>query len=104
MQLSGTSLEWLLDTIANSDVESVQRKLLSTLIGYHWHKRCFRAGTLAIAPLLGRRVILEVRLRAGLSLTDDVWYITSLYLAGTLHITHAHLLVLPTPLRTVRSA
>jgi hypothetical protein len=60
LALPGTSLEWLLDTVANSAEDSSQRKLLSTLVSYHWHKRSFLPGALVVMPLLGRRVILQV--------------------------------------------
>ena len=60
LQLPGTSLEWLLDTVAHSAADSTQRQLLSTLVGYHWHHRCFLPGNVVVMPLLGRRVLFEV--------------------------------------------
>jgi hypothetical protein len=60
LTLPGSSLEWLLDTVAHTDSESSQRKLLGSLICHHWHRRCFSPGAVAVMPLLGRRVLLEV--------------------------------------------
>lgn len=59
--LSGTSLEWLLETVVECAVDDVQRQLLGALVAQHWHKRCFRCGMVVVMPLLGRRVLLEVR-------------------------------------------
>lgn len=60
LTVPGTSLEWLLDTVAHTSTDSSQRKLLGSLICHHWHRRCFSPGAVAVMPLLGRRVLLEV--------------------------------------------
>lgn len=62
LSLSGTSLEWLLETVVDCLADDVQRQLLGALVAHHWHNRCFRCGTIVVMPLLGRRVLLEVRL------------------------------------------
>lgn len=59
--VSPASLEWLLDTVANSGADADSRAVLQSLLLSHWHQRYFTPGTLAVAPLLGRRVIFEVR-------------------------------------------
>jgi hypothetical protein len=60
LQIPGTSLEWLLDTVANSPDGNMQKELLSALVAHHWHQRCFVEGAIAVVPLLGRRVLLQV--------------------------------------------
>eukprot|EP00892_Ulva_mutabilis_P001769 jgi/Ulvmu1/11593/UM079_0037.1 len=61
-QLSPASLEWLLDTAANSGADADSRAVLQSLLLSHWHQRYFLPGTLVVAPLLGRRVIFELLL------------------------------------------
>lgn len=62
-KLSPSSLEWLLDTVTNSSADAASRAVLQKLLLSHWHLRLFAPGTLAVAPLLGRRIIFEVRSR-----------------------------------------
>lgn len=59
--LSGTSLEWLLETLSQSSPGDPNLQLLSQLAARHWHRRRFLLGNIVALPLLGRRVLLEVR-------------------------------------------
>lgn len=64
-KISPASLEWLLDTVTNSGTDADSRAVLQKLLLSHWHLRCFTPGTLAVAPVLGRRILFEVRFRHG---------------------------------------
>lgn len=66
--LSGTSLEWLLETLAQSAPGDPNLQLLSQLAARHWHRRRFLLGNIVALPLLGRRVLLEVRALGSLGL------------------------------------
>ena len=57
---SGTSLEWLLHTVAESAPDSLQRSMLCLLVASHWHRRSFCEGAVSVVPLLGRRILLQV--------------------------------------------
>lgn len=62
-KISPASLEWLLDTVTHSGADADSRAVLHKLLLSHWHLRSFTPGTLAVAPVLGRRIIFEVRFR-----------------------------------------
>ena len=62
MKLSPASLEWLLDTVTSSEGGSSSRTVLQKLLLSHWHKRWFLNGNIAVTPILGRRILFQVRI------------------------------------------
>ena len=61
-KLSPASLEWLLDTVTASEGGSSSRTVLQKLLLSHWHKRWFLNGNIAVTPILGRRILFQVRI------------------------------------------
>jgi len=56
-ELSHTSLEWLLQTVARGD--DAQRQLLGALAARHINRRRVLQGNVLLLPLLGRRLFVE---------------------------------------------
>ena len=61
-QPSPASLEWLLDTVTTTEEGSSSRAVLQKLLLSHWHKRWFLNGNIAVTPILGRRILFQVRI------------------------------------------